>query len=30
VSSESTRTSVNQWYLNTLLSRLDNKAKGRM
>jgi predicted phage terminase large subunit-like protein len=28
--SEPTRTSVNQWYLNTLLSRLDNKATGRI
>ena len=28
--SEPTRNSVNQWYLNTLLSRLDNKATGRI
>ena len=28
--SEPTRTGVNQWYLNTLLSRLDNKATGRI
>ena len=28
--SEPTRTGVNQWYLNTLLSRLDNKARGRI
>src|SRR4051794_5329938 len=28
--SEPTRTGVNQWFLNTLLSRLDNKATGRI
>jgi predicted phage terminase large subunit-like protein len=28
--SEPTRTGVNQWYLNTLLSRLDNKRTGRI
>jgi predicted phage terminase large subunit-like protein len=28
--SEPTRTGVNQWFLNTLLSRLDNKANGRI
>jgi predicted phage terminase large subunit-like protein len=28
--SEPTRTGVNQWFLNTLLSRLDNKAMGRI
>ena len=28
--SEPTRTAVNQWFLNTLLSRLDNKATGRI
>ena len=28
--SQPTRNSVNEWYLNTLLSRLDNKATGRI
>ena len=28
--SEPTRTGVNQWFLNTLLSRLDNKATGQI
>jgi predicted phage terminase large subunit-like protein len=28
--SEPTRTGVNQWFLNTLLSRLDNKVAGRI